>query len=66
MSKNYVAQISNNIVAAIIVADYEWVQANLSGEWIDLGGEPLTVAVNYVWDGTTFNPPPPPTPLPEA
>jgi len=57
MSKNYVARMSGDTVTAIIVADYEWVQANLDGEWHDLGPEPLTVGIGYVWDGTTFSGP---------
>jgi len=57
MSKNYVARMSGDTVTAIIVADYEWVQANLDGEWHDLGPEPLTVGIGYVWDGTTFSAP---------
>jgi len=57
MSKNYVAQMNGNLVDAIIVADYEWVQANLEGEWHDLGPEPLTVGIGYLWNGTTFEAP---------
>jgi len=50
MSKNYVAQMSGDIVTAIIVAEYAWVEANLEGEWHDLGGEPLTVGIGYTYD----------------
>jgi len=57
MSKNYVAQMSGDTVTAIIVADDEWVQANLEGEWHDLGPEPLTVCIGYLWNGTTFEAP---------
>ena len=51
--KNYVAQLANNIVEAIIVADYEWATANLDGDWHDLGPEPLTVAIGYTYDAAT-------------
>jgi len=50
MSKNYVAEMSGDTVTAIIVADYEWVEANLEGEWHDLGGEPLTVGIGFTYD----------------
>jgi hypothetical protein len=58
--KNYVAQLANNIVEAIIVADYEWATANLDGDWHDLGPEPLTVAIGYTYDAATdtFSAPP--------
>jgi len=51
--KNYVAQLANNIVEAIIVADYEWATANLDGDWHDLGPEPLTVAIGWTYDAAT-------------
>lgn len=54
MSKNYCAQTVNDECVAIIVADFDWVTANLPGIWHDLGGEPLTVAIGDIWDGTTF------------
>lgn len=57
MSKNYCAQTVDDECVAIIVGDYEWVMANLPGEWHDLGGEPLTVAIGDLWDGTTFTTP---------
>ncbi len=59
MSKNYVAQLADNIVEAIIVADYDWTVANLEGDWHDLGPEPLTVAIGYIYDPATntFTPP---------
>jgi len=58
--KNYVAQLANNIVEAIIVADYEWATANLDGDWHDLGPEPLTVAIGWIYDAATdtFSAPP--------
>jgi len=57
--KNYVAQLVNNIVTAIFVADYEWAQANIAGALHDLGVEPLTVAIGYTYDAVTdtFTPP---------
>jgi hypothetical protein len=59
MSKNYVAQMSSGTVTQIIVGDYEWAQANLSGVLHDLGGEPLTVGIGYTYDAVTdtFTPP---------
>lgn len=60
--KNYCALLINNIVSDVIVADYAWATANLVGDWFDLGGEPLTVAVGYIYDTKTgqFVPPPKP------
>jgi hypothetical protein len=60
--KNYVAQLANNIVEAIIVGDYDWATANLAGEWHDLGPEPLTVGIGYIYDPATDTFTPPPTP----
>ena len=48
--KNYCAKVVNNTVTEIIVADYAWATANLQGEWHDLGGEPLTVGIGYIYD----------------
>ena len=50
MSKNYCAKVENSVVTEIIVADYAWTTANLEGEWHDLGGEPLTVGIGYIYD----------------
>ena len=50
MSKNYVAELTNGVVVAIFVADYEWAQANIAGVLHDLGGEPLTVGIGYTYD----------------
>lgn len=60
--KNYVAQLANNIVEAIIVGDYDWAVTNLAGEWHDLGLEPLTVGIGYIYDPDTDTFTPPPTP----
>lgn len=66
MSKNYCALVANNVVNEIIVADYAWAVANLDGDWHNLGGEPLTVAIGWTYDPSTdtFSPPPQPKPLP--
>jgi hypothetical protein len=66
--KNYCALIFEGSVTEIIVADFEWVEANLNGDWHDLGGDPLTVGVGYIYDPATntFSPPPRPTPLPDG
>jgi hypothetical protein len=48
--KNYVAQLADNVVEAIIVGDYDWAVANLAGVWHDLGPEPLTVGIGYTYD----------------
>lgn len=63
--KNYCALTVNNIVTEIIVADFDWVQSNLDGDWHDLGPEPLVVAIGYIYDPNTntFSPPPDPTPI---
>ena len=60
--KNYVAQLANDIVEAIIVGDYDWATANLAGVWHDLGPEPLTVGIGYTYDPATDTFTPPPTP----
>jgi hypothetical protein len=59
-AKNYCALVANNVVTEIIVADYAWATANLDGDWHDLGGEPLTVAIGWLHDATTntFSAPP--------
>lgn len=69
MIKNYCAQVVNGSVVAIIVGDYEWTQANLEGDWHDLGPEPLEVGIGWLYDSTsnTFSaPPPPPEPKNET
>jgi hypothetical protein len=53
MSKNYVAELVNDVVTAIFVADYEWAQASLEGVLHDLGGEPLTVGIGFTYDAVT-------------
>ena len=61
-AKNYCALVVSNVVVEIIVADYEWVTTDLDGEWHDLGSEPLTVAIGWLYDpaNDTFTPPPTP------
>jgi hypothetical protein len=49
-AKNYCALVVNGSVTEIIVADYAWATANLQGDWYDLGGEPLTVAIGWTYD----------------
>ena len=69
MSKNYCALVVGGIVTEIIVADYAWTTGNLEGDWHDLGGEPLTVAIGWLYDSATDTfspPPPPPDPVNEA
>ena len=66
MSKNYVAELTSDVVTAIFVADYEWAQANLSGVLHDLGGEPLTVGIGFIYDAVTDTFTPPPTPESET
>jgi len=51
--KNYVAQLENNIVTEVIVADLAFAQANVTGELYDLGPEPLTVGIGYTYDPVT-------------
>lgn len=57
--KNYCALVVNDVVVEIIVAEFDWVQQNLEGQWHDLGPEPLTVAIGYSYDAATnsFNAP---------
>ena len=58
--KNYCALLNNNVVTEIIVADFDWVQNNLQGDWHNFGSEPLTIAVGWTYDEQTneFYPPP--------
>lgn len=63
--KNYVAQLDDNTVDAIIVGDYAWAAVNLAGVWHDLGPEPLTVGIGYIYDPATDTFTPPPTPEPD-
>jgi hypothetical protein len=60
--KNYCALVVSGVVTEIIVADYAWATANLQGDWHDLGGEPLTVAIGWLYDPATdtFSAPPEP------
>ena len=44
------AKVENGVVTQVIVADFEWVQNNLQGDWHDLGGDPLTVGIGYTYD----------------
>ena len=57
---NYCARVENNLVVDVIVADYEWVTENLLGDWHDLGGDPITVGLGWIYDVTTntFTAPP--------
>lgn len=57
--KNYCALLVDNVVTEIIVADFAWVQENLVGEWVEIGGEPLTVAIGWRYDYATQNFAPP-------
>jgi hypothetical protein len=61
-AKNYCALVANGSVSEIIVADYQWVTANLEGDWHDLGAEPLLVAIGWTYDADTdtFSAPPEP------
>lgn len=54
MIKNYCASVVDDVIVQIIVAEIEWALENLPGEWYDLGPEPLTVGIGYVWNGQEF------------
>jgi len=58
--KNYCALVANNVVTEIIVADYAWATQNLDGDWYDLGGDPLTVAIGWLYQDGQFVAPPEP------
>jgi len=60
--KNYCALVTNSEVTEIIVGNYDWATANLDGDWHDLGLEPLTVAIGWIYDAdtNTFSAPPEP------
>jgi hypothetical protein len=64
--KTYAAEISTGIVTEIIVGDYVWANANLSGKWVDCteNGD-LTIGIGYIYDPATetFSAPPTPTPI---
>ena len=47
---NYCALVENNLVTQVIVADFDWVQNNLQGDWHNIGGDPLTVGIGYTYD----------------
>jgi len=51
--KNYCALVTNSEVTEIIVGDIDWATANLDGDWHDLGPEPLTVAIGWIYDAAT-------------
>ena len=50
---NYCARVENNLVVDVIVANYKWVTENLSGDWHDLCGDPLTVGLGWIYDEAT-------------
>ena len=50
MSKNYCAQIIDNVVAQIIVSDFDWATTNLEGTWHDLGSELGKIGIGYTYD----------------
>jgi hypothetical protein len=58
--KNYCANVYNDAIAEIIVGDFDWVTANLDGDWYDLGLEPLTVAIGWLYQDGQFVAPPEP------
>jgi hypothetical protein len=58
------AQVENNIVVNMVVADAEWV-AQQSGEWILSTDENRSAIGCDVVDGVCIIPPPPPSVLPE-
>ena len=60
---NYCARVENNLVVDVIVADFEWVTENLSGDWHDLGGDPITVGLGWIYDEATNTFIAPPTPV---
>jgi hypothetical protein len=51
--KNYCALVANSTVTEIIVGDIDWATENLQGDWHDLGLEPLTVAIGWIYDADT-------------
>jgi hypothetical protein len=66
--KNYCALLENNVVTEIIVGDFDWVTENLEGDWVEIGVEPLTIAIGYIYNSDTqeFTPPPPFGPTPKS
>jgi hypothetical protein len=62
---NYCALVANSTVTEIIVSDDAWAKENLQGDWHDLGPEPLTVAIGWIYDADTdtFSAPPQPDPV---
>ncbi len=64
LNKNYCALVVDNLVSEIIVANYEWVQQNLVGDWFDLGGDELTIAIGWIYENGQFVAPPEPEPQP--
>jgi hypothetical protein len=63
--KNYCALVANSTVTEIIVGDIDWATENLQGDWHDLGPEPLTVAIGWIYDAATDTFSAPPTPEPD-
>ena len=50
---NYCAEIVNNVCVAVVVGDFEWVNSQLPGKWIDLGNGPLTVGPGDIYNPKT-------------
>ena len=56
--ETYAVEINiNNVAIRVIVGNAEWATATFGGLWID---SDTLVGVGWIWNGTTFEPPPAP------
>lgn len=60
VTETYAAQITNGLVAQVIVGTAEWANTRLDGTWID---SDILVGIGWTWDETNgFQPPATPEP----
>jgi hypothetical protein len=57
----YAAQLIENVVEDVIVANYEWAIEKIGGEWVDCtDGDKPSAGIGFTYDPATetFSPPP--------
>lgn len=57
----YAAQLIQNVVEDVIVANYEWAIETIGGQWVDCtDGNKPSAGIGYTYDPVTgtFTPPP--------
>jgi hypothetical protein len=57
--RTYAGKVEDGIVTQAIVGTAQWAETNLGGEWHDSSSK---IGIGWLWDGTSFTPPPAPEP----